>query len=125
MQQLKMQYIEYLKCTQKVKVIILLQISLMMEKYYIHRKNIRKIILLKKIINNRIYVGDYEAHKDKNIKDGKEPEIYYDVVEPIITRAMWEEGIIMTCKDAEDKKSKYLYYHCNKCGLNYNEDEGI
>lgn len=104
---------------------------------------------IEKIINNRIYVGDYEAHKTQN---EKEVEIYYDVVEPIITRAMWEEiqkqklinqraysrtkiytflqkllcpncGKIMTCKGAGGKKAKYLYYHCNKCGLNYNEDE--
>ena len=104
---------------------------------------------IEKIINNRIYVGDYEAHKTQNEKD---VEIYYDVVEPIITRAMWEEiqkqklinqrsysrtkiytflqkllcpncGKIMTCKGAGGNKSKYLYYHCNKCGLNYNEDE--
>lgn len=107
---------------------------------------------IEKMINNRIYVGDYEVHKAQNEKDGKESEIYYDVVEPIITRAMWEDvqrqkeinqraysrtriytflqkllcpncSTIMTCKGAGGKKSKYLYYHCSKCGLNYNEDE--
>lgn len=39
------------------------------------------------IINNRIYVGDYEKNKTKS----KEPEVYMDVVEPLISRAMWDD----------------------------------
>ena len=102
-----------------------------------------------RIINNKIYMGDYERYKyNKN----KETELFVDVVPPIITRAMWEEvqkqketnqraycrnrvyiffqklvcptcGKIMTCKGAGGKKSKYMYYHCDNCKTYYNEDE--
>ena len=41
-----------------------------------------------RIINNKIYMGDYERYKyDTN----KETELFVDVVPPIITRAMWEK----------------------------------
>ena len=41
-----------------------------------------------RIINNKIYMGDYERYKyDTN----KETELFVDVVPSIITRAMWEE----------------------------------
>lgn len=102
-----------------------------------------------RIINNKIYMGDYERYKNYN---DKETEIYMDVVPPIITRAMWEEvqnqketnqraycrnrvyiffqklvcptcGHIMTCKGTGGKKSKYMYYYCDTCKLYYNEDE--
>ena len=102
-----------------------------------------------RIINNKIYMGDYERYKNDN---DKETEIYMDVVPPIITRAMWEEvqnqketnqraycrnrvyiffqkllcptcGQIMTCKGTGGKKSKYIYYYCDTCKLYYNEDE--
>ena len=43
---------------------------------------------IEKMINNKIYMGDYERYKyDTN----KETELFVDVVPPIITRAMWEE----------------------------------
>ena len=102
-----------------------------------------------RIINNKIYMVDYERYKNDN---DKETEIYMDVVPPIITRAMWEEvqnqketnqraycrnrvyiffqklvcptcGHIMTCKGTGGKKSKYMYYYCDTCKLYYNEDE--
>ena len=102
-----------------------------------------------RIINKKIYMGDYERYKNDN---DKETEIYMDVVPPIITRAMWEEvqnqketnqraycrnrvyiffqklvcptcGHIMTCKGTGGKKSKYMYYYCDTCKLYYNEDE--
>lgn len=102
-----------------------------------------------RIINNKIYMGDYERYRNDN---DKETEIYMDVVPPIITRAMWEEvqnqketnqraycrnrvyiffqklvcptcGPIMTCKGTGGKKSKYMYYYCDTCKLYYNEDE--
>ena len=41
-----------------------------------------------RIINNRIYIGDYERYK---YDTDKETELFVDVVPPIITRAMWEE----------------------------------
>ena len=41
-----------------------------------------------RIINNKIYMGDYERYK---YDTDKETELFVDVVPPIITRAMWEE----------------------------------
>lgn len=41
-----------------------------------------------RIINNKIYMGDYERYKYDN---DRETELFMDVVPPIITRAMWEE----------------------------------
>ena len=104
---------------------------------------------INRIINNKIYIGDYERYKYDN---NKETEVFMDVVPPIITRAMWEEvqkqketnqraycrnrvyiffqklvcptcGKIMTCKGTGGKKSKYMYYFCDNCNLYYNEDE--
>ena len=46
---------------------------------------------IEKIINNRIYVGDYERFKRVAKEQGKETVIYPNVVEPIITRAMFED----------------------------------
>ena len=40
------------------------------------------------IINNKIYMGDYERYQYDN---DRETELFMDVVLPIITRAMWEE----------------------------------
>ncbi len=107
--------------------------------------------VIEKIINNRIYIGDYERYKRVAKAQGKEPEIYMNVVEPIITRAMWEEiqrqkeinqraycrnriyiffqklicptcGAVMTCKGSGGKKRNYVYYHCAKCKTYYRED---
>lgn len=41
-----------------------------------------------KIINNKIYVGDFEQYKNKQ---EKETIVYMNVVEPIISRAMYED----------------------------------
>lgn len=104
---------------------------------------------INRIINNKIYMGDYERYKYDN---DRETELFMDVVPPIITRAMWEEvqkqketnqraycrnrvyiffqkllcptcGQIMTYKGTGGKKSKYMYYFCDTCKLYYNEDE--
>ena len=104
---------------------------------------------IEKIINNRVYMGDFERYKkDKT----RESEIYMNVVPPIISRAMWEDtqnqkgknqraysrhriyiffqklicpkcGRIMTGKGAGGKKSKYMYYTCEKCKIYFNEDD--
>ena len=58
---------------------------------------------IQKIIDNKIYMGDYEQYKRIAKKENKEPVIYMNVVEPIISRAM--------------------YYNCEKCHLNYREDK--
>lgn len=104
--------------------------------------------VVSRIINNRIYVGDFERYKNDN---DKETEVFMDVVTPIITRAMWEEvqkqkeknklaycrdrvyiffqklvcptcGNIMVCKGSGGEKKKYMYYHCQECKIYYRED---
>ena len=106
---------------------------------------------IEKIINNRIYVGDYERFKRVAKEQGKEPVIYSNVVESIITRAMFEDvqiqkeknqraycrdrvyifmqkmicpkcGKIMQCKGTGGKKKKYMYYHCTDCKIYLRED---
>ena len=106
---------------------------------------------IQKILENRIYMGDYEQYKKIGKVQGKEPIIYMNVVEPIISRAMWEEAQIqkeknqraytrdrvylffqklrcptcnriMKCKGSGGKKKKYMYYNCEHCKLYYRED---
>lgn len=106
---------------------------------------------IEKIINNKIYMGDFERFKRVAKEQGIEPVVYADVVEPIISRAMFEEaqrqkeinqrafcrdrvyifmqklicpkcGKIMTCKGAGGAKKKYMYYHCEEDGLYFRED---
>ncbi len=100
-----------------------------------------------KIIDNKVYMGDYEKGKT----DNKEKVLYMNVVEPIISRAMWEEAQhqkeknqraytrdriylffqklkcpkcnrIMKCKGSGGIKKKYMYYTCEHCKLYYRED---
>lgn len=107
---------------------------------------------IQKIIDNKIYMGDYEQYKRIAKKEKKEPITYMNVVEPIISRAMWEEcqhqkeknqrtytrdrvylffqklecpscHRIMKCKGSGGKKKKYMYYTCEKCHINYREDK--
>lgn len=106
---------------------------------------------VEKIINNKIYMGDFERFKRVAKEQGIEPVVYADVVEPIISRAIFEEaqkqkevnkrafcrdrvyifmqklicpkcGKIMTCKGAGGTKKKYMYYHCEDDGLYFRED---
>ena len=97
-------------------------------------------------------MGDYEQYKRIGKKNNIDPIVYMNVVEPIISRAMWEEcqrqkeinqrtytrdriytffqrlkcpkcGRIMKCKGSGGKKRKYMYYTCEKCHINYQEDK--
>jgi len=106
---------------------------------------------IEKMINNKIYKGDYERLKRVAKEQGKEPIVYENVVEPIISRAMFEDvqrqkeinqraycrdrvyifmqklkcpkcGKAMTCKGAGGKKKKYMYYHCENDRLYLRED---
>lgn len=106
---------------------------------------------IEKMINNKIYVGDYERFKRVGKEQGKESVIYRDVVEPIISRKMINEvqvqkeknqrafcrdrvylfmqklicpkcGKLLTCKGTGGKKKKYMYYHCCDCKLYLRED---
>ena len=106
---------------------------------------------IEKILNNKIYVGDYERFKRVAKEQGKNPVIYPNVVEPIITRAMFEDiqiqkeknqraycrdrvyifmqkmicpkcGKLMTSKGTGGKKKKYMYYHCTDCKIYLRED---
>ena len=104
--------------------------------------------MISRIINNKIYAGDFEKYKHRS----QDTEVYMNVVEPIITRVMLEDvekqkeknkqafcrdrvyiffqklecpicGNIMTCKGSGGKKKKYIYYHCTNCKLYYREDQ--
>ena len=46
---------------------------------------------IEKIINNKIYMGNWEQYKSIGKKEGLEPIIYMNVVEPIVPRYIWEE----------------------------------
>ncbi len=101
-----------------------------------------------KIIDNKVYMGDYEKGKSNN----KDTTVFMNVVEPIISRAMWEEAQhqkeknqrsyvrdrvyiffqklkcpkcnrIMKCKGSGGIKKKYMYYNCEHCKIYYREDK--
>lgn len=107
---------------------------------------------IQKIIDNKIYMGDYEQYKRIAKNKQIEPVTYMNVVEPIISRAVWEEcqhqkeknqrtytrdrvylffqklecpscHRIMKCKGSGGEKKKYIYYNCEKCHLNFREDK--
>ena len=104
------------------------------------------------MIDNRVYMGDYEQHRSISKQTNGETTIFMNVVEPIITRAMWEEaqmqkeknqraytrdrvylffqklkcpecGKIMKCKGSGGTKKKYMYYNCEHCKIYYREDK--
>ena len=106
---------------------------------------------IQKIIDNKIYMGDYEQYKRFCKQVNLEPIVYMNVVEPIISRAKWEEcqrqkernqrtytrdrvytffqrlkcpncSRIMKCKGSGGTKRKYMYYTCEHCHINFNED---
>lgn len=66
---------------------------------------------IEKILNNKIYVGDYEKFKRMAKEQGKEPVIYLNVVEPITTRAMFEDIQLQKEKNqrAYCRISLYIY----------------
>jgi len=105
---------------------------------------------INRIIDNRVYTGDYEKHKRLKEKTKEETTIYMNVIDPIIPRYIWEEcqlqklknqrnytrtrvytffqklkcpkcGILLKCKGSGGRKSKYLYYNCPKCHFNISE----
>lgn len=106
---------------------------------------------IQKIIDNKIYMGNYEQYKRIGKQENLEPIVYMNVVEPIISRAKWEEcqkqkernqrtytrdriytffqrlkcpscGRIMKCKGSGGTKRKYMYYTCEHCHVNFNEN---
>ena len=99
-----------------------------------------------KILSNPLYKGDFISGK----RIGK-PVLYENVVEPIISKNMWEEcqeqarkntrnytrrndyiffqkiicphcNKIMACKAPGGSKKKYIYYQCNNCKTFVRED---
>ena len=117
----------------------------------IYPKKKWKDTTIQKIIDNKIYMGDYEQWKRIGKKENLQPIVYMNVVEPIISRAKWEDcqrqkeinqrtytrdriytffqrlkcpncGRIMKCKGSGGKKRKYMYYTCEHCHINFNED---
>ena len=76
---------------------------------------------IEKILNNKIYVGDYERLKRVAKEQGKNPVIYPNVVELIITRAMFEDVQIQKEKNqkAYCRDRVYIFMQkliCPKCG---------
>lgn len=117
----------------------------------IYPKKNWKDTTIQKIIDNKIYMGDYEQYKRIGKQENLEPIVYMNVVEPIISRAKWEEcqrqkernqrtytrdrvytffqrlkcpncSRIMKCKGSGATKRKYMYYTCEHCHINFNED---
>ena len=117
----------------------------------IYSKKKWKDTTIQKIIDNKIYIGDYEQYKRIGKQENLEPIVYMNVVEPIISRAKWEEcqrqkernqrtytrdrvytffqrlkcpncSRIMKCKGSGGTKRKYMYYTCEHCRINFNED---
>ena len=117
----------------------------------IYPKKKWKDTTIQKIIDNKIYMGDYEQYKRIGKQENLEPIVYMNVVEPIISRAKWEEcqrqkernqrtytrdrvytffqrlkcpncSRIMKCKGSGGTKRKYMYYTCEHCRINFNED---
>ena len=126
-----------------------LQISNIFNEEKILNKN-WKDTHIERIINNRLYMGDYEMYKRLKEWKNVEPVIYMNVVEPIIPRYIWEEcqaqkiinqrtytrgrvytffqklkcpkcGKIMKCKGSGGKRKKYVYYNCEDCHENIRE----
>ena len=127
------------------------QIANYFKKNKIFPKKNWKDTTIQKIIDNKIYMGDYEQYKRIGKQENLEPIVYMNVVEPIISRAKWEEcqrqkernqrtytrdrvytffqrlkcpscSRIMKCKGSGGTKRKYMYYTCEHCHINFNED---
>lgn len=100
-----------------------------------------------KILSNPLYKGDYISGGRTGI-----PVLYEGVVEPIVSKKMWEEcqiqtrkntrnytrrndyiffqkimcskcHRIMACKAPGGSKKKYIYYKCDKCKTSINENK--
>ena len=127
------------------------QIANYFEGNNIYPKKKWKDTTIRKIIDNKIYMGDYEQYKRIGKQENLEPIVYMNVVEPIISRAKWEEcqrqkernqrtytrdriytffqrlkcpncSRIMKCKGSGGTKRKYMYYTCEHCHINFNEN---
>ena len=127
------------------------QIANYFEENNIYPKKKWKDTTIQKIIDNKIYMGDYEQYKRIGKQENLEPITYMNVVEPIISRAKWEEcqrqkernqrtytrdriytffqrlkcpncSRIMKCKGSGGTKRKYIYYTCEHCHINFNEN---
>lgn len=127
------------------------QIANYFEENNIYPKKKWKDTTIQKIIDNKIYMGDYEQYKRIGKQENLEPIVYMNVVEPIISRAKWEEcqrqkernqrtytrdriytffqrlkcpncSRLMKCKGSGGNKRKYMYYTCEHCHINFNEN---
>ena len=101
---------------------------------------------IQKILGNPLYKGDFIS----GARTGN-PVLYENVVEPIISKKLWEDcqeqsrkntrnytrrndyiffqkivcphcKRIMACKAPGGKKKKYIYYQCNDCKMSIRED---
>lgn len=69
------------------------------------------------ILDNKIYMGDYVQYKCIGKSINKKPVVYMNVVEPIISRAMWEEAQHQKEKNqrAYTRDRTYLFFQRLKC----------
>lgn len=69
------------------------------------------------VLENKIYMGDYEQYKQIAKTQNIKPVVYMNVVEPIISRAMWEEAQIQKEKNQRTytRDRVYLYFQKLKC----------
>ena len=69
------------------------------------------------MIDNRVYMGDYEQHRSISKQTNGETTIFMNVVKPIITRAMWEEAQMQKEKNqrAYTRDRVYLFFQRLKC----------
>ena len=58
---------------------------------------------IQKIIDNKLYMGDYEQYKRIGKQENLKPIVYMNVVEPIISRAKWEE-----CQRQKERNQRTL-----------------
>ena len=65
-----------------------------------------------KIINNKIYVGDFEQYRNKQ---EKETVVYMNVVEPIISRAMYDDVQLQKEKNQRAFVEIEFIYLCKNC----------
>ena len=72
---------------------------------------------IQKILENRVYMGDYEQYKRIGKSQSIEPIIYMNVVEPIISRAMWEEVQIQKEKNQRSycRNRVYIFFQKFVC----------
>ena len=74
---------------------------------------------IQNILQNEIYKGDF-VHGKRT----KSPTYYENVVEPIISKEMWEDCQVQKKKNSRSyqRTLTYFYYYCNDCKITIKEN---